>query len=421
MDTTEEPGFSVPGKGDEINRSLVEPPSVISSKSLEIITQYRGTKISRVPDMTSRNTPKAGASLSDSSSPTHAPSVARQPSHTAVPQATDLATRPYAPESAPIRHEKTRTTAQTNELDTMLVFTIARIVRKQLRQGENKYRIRWEPSWVASDSVFEGNEGRCCVAVQGKFWEVVETLEERIHNGVKECRVQWKDTWEPAKNIDSSEGVKVAAFEADQTDRRRCRVEQVRKRRILTISESDFSSGQVLPQSEADYAAAQRHVALHWPEIKPHRSLDLYPAIFTIQKELLGGKLQARQTRKSWLALLVSPQIRPLRWRKDYIHSGKMYYFSGSRRNALIFQAVSIQNEHNCCSRCTGEEGLVVPFAECVRSGLTQTSWFEGACTNCAIQGRHRCEHYTGLGFKGMCLIRTCHSFFCIQSIGTVI
>lgn len=411
MDMTEEPGFAVPRKEEEINRSLVGPPSVISSKPLEVLTQYRGTQVSRVLDMTSSNTPKAGASLSDSSSPTHAPSVACQPSRTAAPRATDLATRPAAPESAPIRHEKTQATPQTKELDTTLNFTIAQIVKKQLRQGEIKYRIRWEPSWVAFDSVFEGNEGRCCVAAQRKFWGVVETLEERIHNGVKECKVQWKNTWEPARNVDSSEGVKVAAFEADQTDRRRCRVEKLRQRRILTISESKFPSGRVLPQSDDDYAAAQQHVALYWPEIKPHESLDLYPAILQIQNELLDGRLQARRKRKTWLALLVRPQIRPLRWREEYIKSGRTYNFSRSRRNALILQAVGMQNEHDCCSRCTGEEGRVVLFAECVRSGITQTSWFEDACTNCAIQGRHRCEHYTGLGFRGMCLIRTCHSF----------
>lgn len=416
METIEEPEFAVSRKEEEINKSLVGPPSVILSKPLEVLTQYRGTKVSRVPDMTSRNNPKAGACLSDSSSPTHAPNVACQPSRTAAPRATGLVTRPAAPESTPIRHEKTRATPQTNELDTTLNFTIAQIVKKQLRQGEIKYRIRWEPSWVASDSVFEGNEGRCCVAVQRKFWEVVETLEERIHNGAKEYKVQWKNTWEPARNIDSSEGVKVAAFEADQTDRRRCRDEKLKQRRILTISESDFSSGQVLPQSEEDYAAAQRHVALHWPEIKPHESLDLYPAIFQIQKELLGGKLQAHHRKKSYLTLLASPQVRPLRWRKDYVNSGRTYYFSACRRNALIFQAVGIQNEHDCCSRCTSEEGRVVPFVECVHSSLTQTSWFEGACTNCAIQGRHACEHYTGLGFRGMCLIRTCHSSFSNQS-----
>lgn len=391
------------GRLDEaINSPLVTHPLGVSSKPLTLLlAQPMGTKVSHPLDNGVHSTNNDGQPLPPAATLNVSSSPEQRVSEPISPRPNNPQVRSATTEIPTAQSEQSRANPQPNESDKGLLFAISRIVNKQKRHGELKYRIRWEPSWVNIDNVHEGNEGRQCVAVQHKYWNIVEKLRERVRNGVKQCKVRWEDTWEPQTNINPSDEDKVAVFEARRLDRRRSRAQTIRQRRILTIAESNFPRDRVLPQSEEDYAAAQRHVASSWPEIKPHGLLDLYPAIYQIQVELLGGNLKASHGGKTYLSLLNRPQVRKLRWREEYVKSGRTYKYSRCRRNALILQVVGIQDDHDRCSRCSGEEDLVVPFEECIRSGHTQTSWFENSCTNCAIQRGKDCTHYSGMAVRG--------------------
>lgn len=81
-------------------------------------------------------------------------------------------------------------------------------------------------------------------------------------------------TKEPVEMLSNAQRA-IDIFEADLKLVGVDEVAQVRQRKVLDIAESQFPRGSVLPQSEEDYAASQRWVSSLWPEIRPHRTLDL--------------------------------------------------------------------------------------------------------------------------------------------------
>lgn len=374
----------------------IRNPSDPPSKPPELLpAQPMGASLSRPPDLGANDTSRNASSTS-------LPNTERQPLPTTLLHPNGPRSDPAPAQPSCLPSKEGQAHPKPKAPDSKSSFAISCILDKQKRQGVWKYRIRWEPSWVRFDAVHEGNEGKYVVIHDGKFWEA-EKLEEKVRGGVDGWRVQWKSTWEPLGNINPSEDDKVAAFEAGWAKRSRSRLSRIRYRQILTIAQSNFPEGRLLPQSDEDYAAAQQHVAKYWPEIRPHATLDLYPAIYCIQLELLGGEVKAKHGGKSFHSLLSRRQVRPLVWRTEYVDSGRTYTFRRRRRSALIIQVTGLQSDHDRCLRCSGDDDLVVPFVECVRSEHSQGTWHGDSCPNCAIQNSSDCLHYTGAGTQGEC------------------
>ncbi|KAM0721575.1 hypothetical protein Q7P37_002500 [Cladosporium fusiforme] len=371
--------------------ALPKPPTLLTARGM-------GNETSRLPHM-------------DVNSPTNrGPMSIRSPSTTppAKPQGfwptgqhpPNPQTKPTVPKPATVRSEQAREKPQPSKLDRKLEFTVLRVVGKRKQEGDVEYSVQWKQSWVPFDSVLEGSEGKRCVAAQSRYWEITGQLEERTQDGIRQCKIQWDNTWEPVENLKNAEE-EVAAFEAGRAKRRGFAEGRVPERRVLTIAESNFPPGRLLPQSEEDYAEAQRHVARYWPEIHPYRSLDLYPAIYCILVEMLGGTLDAIHGGKSIRSLLNCQQVRPLTWREEYVRSGRTYTCTRRRRSALILQVVGVESDHNCCERCSVGGDLVAFFVECVHLSPTEGVWFGGACTNCAIQDSIECAHHKRRRSKG--------------------
>jgi hypothetical protein len=168
-------------------------------------------------------------------------------------------------------------------------------------------------------------------------------------------------------------------------------VGHVRQRKVLTIWESEFPPGSVLSQSEDDYAASQRWGSMYWPRIRPHRTLDLYPAIYRIHMELADFQDGTPHRGKSYHCLMKLPRLRSLRWRLEFLKSRKPYKFCRRRRASSFIQATGVQIAHHC-THCLHEDST--PFIECVRTAPDQQSWLNGACANCGTRGNLGCDFH---------------------------
>jgi hypothetical protein len=272
-------------------------------------------------------------------------------------------------------------------------FEVKRIRNKYVINGVILFSVRWKSTWVPLEAIIHGNDHECSyVEADGAKWYIRKELDSRVKNGVQERKVQWPSTREPLENLANAQEA-ISTFE--MTRQQGLDDEQkVRRRTVLTFEESKFPRGIVRPQSERDYAASQRWVACTWPRIRPHSTLDLYPAIYRIQMELIALKptVRANHQGKSYLDFMRQPQVRSLQWREEYIQSGRSFRFSRRTRAALFLQVTGELDTDGRCTRCLGEK--LAPFLGCVRTAASQQSWLGGACANCGTQDSSFCLHH---------------------------
>lgn len=276
-------------------------------------------------------------------------------------------------------------------------FEVDKILDKRVVDGRVEYLVRWKSTWIPTELVVPGEEEQMAhVIINGDIWHIEVTLKWRMRHGVSMCKVRWHDdTLEPSEHLANAQAA-IAEFEGTASAHRpaiRRTYRGLQQRPILTIAESRFPPGSVLPQTEDEYHAAQLHVASTWPFIRPHPTLDLYPAIYRILMEVKGITSQADHGGKSFRNLMKLPQVRPLRWHRQFQYSRRLYKCVRRRRNAILLQVTGAEAHSHECTRCLGDR--VVFFAECVRSGPTQELWFNGACANCGTQENVLCDHYT--------------------------
>lgn len=270
-------------------------------------------------------------------------------------------------------------------------FEVKYIRGKVLVNNKVEYIVRWKPSWISTEFIHpDGDVARLYYKVDGAKWRIKKSLDRRELDGDKQVKVRWADTQEPAKMLNNAREA-IQRFEAKQDTSRSDDGEYVRQRRILTIRDSNFPVGSVLPQTEEDYAASQRWVAPLWPRIHPHESLDLYPAIYRIFMELTELNGGASGCVKSYRWLMKLPQIRPLRWNIDFLESGKLFN-CGKRRRASLFIQVTGALAAVQCKRCLGER--LPPFVGCVKSQPNVQLWLNGACANCGTQDNGNCDYH---------------------------
>jgi hypothetical protein len=253
----------------------------------------------------------------------------------------------------------------------------------------NMFTVRWKSTWVPLEAIVKGSDRECSyVEADGAKWTIRKELKSRVSNGLQERKVRWTNTKEPLENLANAQEA-ISIFEMTEQQGL-----DVRHRTVLTFEESKFPRGIVRPQSERDYAASQRWVACTWPRIRPHNTLDLYPAIYRIQMELLALKPSAKANfrGKSYRDLMRRPQVRRLEWREDYIQSGRSFYFSRRKRAALFLQVTGELETNGPCTRCLGEK--LAPFVGCVRTAPNHQSWLGGACANCGTQDSSFCLHH---------------------------
>ena len=253
----------------------------------------------------------------------------------------------------------------------------------------NLFTVRWKSTWVPLEAIVKGNDKECSyVEADGAKWTIRKELKSRVSNGLQERKVRWTNTKEPLENLANAQEA-ISIFEMIERQGL-----DVRHRTVLTFEESKFPRGIVRPQSERDYAGSQRWVACTWPRIRPHNTLDLYPAIYQIQMELIALKPRPKANfrGKSYQDLMRRPQVRRLEWREDYIQSGRPFYFSRRKRAALFLQVTGELETNGPCTRCLGEK--LAPFVGCVRTAPNQQSWLGGACANCGTQDSSFCLHH---------------------------
>jgi len=166
-------------------------------------------------------------------------------------------------------------------------FEVKRVRNKRDVEGRISFSVRWKSTWVPLEAIVMGNGHECSyVEAEGAPWYIRKELQARVNNGVEERKVRWASTREPLENLVNAQEA-IANYETAQQQASLDGTSAVRQRRVLTFEESQFPRGMVLPQSDDDYAKSQRWVASTWPIIRPRRTLDLYPAIYRIQMELL--------------------------------------------------------------------------------------------------------------------------------------
>lgn len=268
-------------------------------------------------------------------------------------------------------------------------FEVKHIRRKDVVEGRTLLSVRWRSSWVPLDAIIKGDDEDCAfVEADGAKCYIRKQLDIRTRNGLQERKVRWTSTWEPLENLNNAQEA-IADFEATEHQATLDVEHRVRQRRVLTFEESKFPRGIVRLQSKHDYAASQRWVACTWPMIRPHSTLDLYPAIYRIQMELSAV---ATHGGKSYRSLMRRPQVRPLLWSKEFIEAGKPFPFNRRTRAALFLQATGELDTRNPCTRCLGEKRA--PFVGCVRNHTGQQSWLGGACANCGTQDNSTCTHH---------------------------
>jgi len=270
-------------------------------------------------------------------------------------------------------------------------FEVKRICRKVLVDQKVVFVVSWKPTWVPEKLIVEGNNVEYpYVDAGGTRWNIKETSDRREKDGIEEVKVWWMTTKEPVEMLSNAQEA-IDIFEADLRLAGADEGAQVRQRRILTFAESHFPRGSVLPQSEEHYAASQRWVSSLWPEIRPHRTLDLYPAIYRIHMELGSRRRKRKHGGKSYRCLMELPQLRPLRWSEDFLKSGASLKCCRRKRASLFIQATG--TEVVCyCTRCS--HGRLTPFLECVQTSPDQQLWLNGACANCGTQGNLCCDHH---------------------------
>lgn len=270
-------------------------------------------------------------------------------------------------------------------------FEVKYIRGKRLVNNKVEYLVRWKPSWIFTELIYQdGDDGRLYYKVDGAKWRIKKTLDRRELGGDKQVKVRWADTQEPARLLKNAREA-IQHFEAKQETARSDDGEYVRQRKILTIADSNFPVGSILPQTEEDYAASQRWIAPLWPRIHPHETRDLYPAIYRIFMELTELNRGASSCVKSYRWLIELPQIRPLRWNMDFVESGKLFN-CGKRRRASLFIQVTGALTTPQCKRCLGER--LTPFVGCVKSQPNVQLWLNGACANCGTQDNGNCDYH---------------------------
>lgn len=111
--------------------------------------------------------------------------------------------------------------------------------------------------------IVEGNDVQYShVDADGTRLYIEETSSRRERNGIEEVKVGLMDTKEPVEMLSNAQHA-TEIFEADLELADADEIAQVRRRRVLTIPESQFPHGSVLAQSEEDYDEAHRWFSLH--------------------------------------------------------------------------------------------------------------------------------------------------------------
>jgi hypothetical protein len=286
-------------------------------------------------------------------------------------------------------------------------FEVKSIRRKKpVANGQTLFLVRWRSTWVPLEAIVKSNDHDCSyVEADGAKWSIRKELESRVRNGLEERKVRWSSTWEPLENLANA---REAIVNFEMTEQQCLDDEQgVRRRTVLTGEESNFPRGMVQPQSEHDYTASQKWVACTWPMIRPHRTLDLYPAIYRIQMELSALKPRAKANfgGKSYRDFMRQPQVRPLQWSENFMKSGRAFRFGRRKRGALLIQVTGVSDTNCPCTRCLGEK--LAPFVGCVRTAANQVSWLGGACANCGTQDSSYCLHHNkGVQGRGKSSLR---------------
>lgn len=286
-------------------------------------------------------------------------------------------------------------------------FEVKRIRRKLLVNNKVVFVVRWKSTWLPAKLIIHGDDLEYSrVEADGTRWYIKRTLGRREFDGVQQRKVRWMDTQEPQEMLSNAQEA-IALFEASLQMAGVDEHAIMRQRKVLTILESKFPHGSVLPQSEEDYATSQRWVASLWPKIRPHRTLDLYPAIYRIHMELAVLKPGRGRCGKSYRCLLKLPQLRPLQWHQDYLDSGKLFACGRRSRASLFIQATGVHDPS--CTRCLGER--ITPFLGCVRSAPDQQLWLNGACANCGTQDNGDCDyHRRGKGHRSKSSFQKVHT-----------
>jgi hypothetical protein len=268
---------------------------------------------------------------------------------------------------------------------------VNKIRKKLFVDNKVLFVVRWKSTWVPATLIIEGNDvDYPCVEADGTKWYIKRTLGREDRDGIEHVKVRWISTREPSEMLKNAQEA-IDLFESRLHCAEGDDVGDVRQRKVLTIWESEFPPGSVLPQSEDDYAASQLWVSSHWPRIRPHRTLDLYPAIYRIHMELAEFRDGTPHRGKSYRCLMKLPQLRPLRWRLEFLKSRRPYKFCRWRRASLFIQATGVQIAHHC-THCLHEDST--PFIECVRTAPDQQSWLNGACANCGTRGNLGCDFH---------------------------
>ena len=268
------------------------------------------------------------------------------------------------------------------------------------------FSVRWRSTWVPLEAIVKGADHGCSyVEADGAKWAIRKELKSRFRNSLEERKVRWTSTWEPLENLANAQEA-IASFEMRE-QQGLDDAQRVRQRVVLTFDESRFPRGIVRPQDDDDYAASQRWVACTWPMIRPHGTLDLYPAIYRILMELssLQPRARANYSGKSYRDFMRQPQVRPLQWSENYLKSGRAFRFGRRKRAALFLQVTGELDISRPCARCLGEK--LAPFVGCVRTAANQVSWLGGACANCGTQDSSYCLHHNkGILGRGLSTLR---------------
>ena len=273
-------------------------------------------------------------------------------------------------------------------------FEVKRVHNRRADDGRVSFSVRWKSTWVPLQAIVKGNDDeRSYVKADGAPWYIHREMESRVTNGLAERRVRWASTREPLEHLVNAQEA-IANYETTKQQASLDDTQTVRQRRLLTFEESRFPRGVIRPQSDEDYAESQRWVAHTWPRIRPHPTLDLYPAIYQIQMELASLKPRAKVNHrgKSYRNFMRQPQVRALQWSENYTKSGKYFSFGRRSRAALFLQVTGELDTNAHCTRCLGEK--LAPFVGCVRTRGEQQSWLGGACANCGTQDYSYCCHH---------------------------
>lgn len=261
-------------------------------------------------------------------------------------------------------------------------FRVKEIVGREFVEGDVYYSVRWKRSWVPVNLVMFRASGRgYYVTIDGKDWPIDKLIKQKAKKGILKHLVRWShDTQEPLCRL-------YKALSAIEKFEKRPNL----LRRVVSLSESLIDLTKILPQPEAHFKEAQRHIALTWPFIGPRNDIDLLPAIRQIVLELYP-RADRPASRKTYLQLIDRPQVRRVFWNQAYILSGRHYECSPPKRNALLLQAVAESQKDSNCERCTSNDA---PFAECVRDTSDESPWFNGGCGNCgAAESNSTCLHH---------------------------